>query len=144
MNKRQFLSAAAASLLALGGVSAALPAHVDTLGKCFGVAQAGHNDCAGLSRLHSCKGQSTMSSNPGDFAAKPTGTCAEFDARRPDVGFDTRCIALDAAAARWIGALRDALARIGDDVDVAAWLGDAVRAGWIDGIVAVTMKETLA
>ena len=78
MNKRQFLSTAAASLLALGGVSAALPAHADTMGKCFGVAQAGHNDCAGLSGLHSCKGQSTMSYNPGDFAVKPTGTCAKL------------------------------------------------------------------
>ena len=65
-------------------------------------------------------------------------------------GFDARCIALDPAAARWIGALRDAptlgaaLAHIGDDVDVAAWLGDAVRAGWIDGIEAVTTQETQA
>ena len=78
MNKRQFLNTAAASLLALGGVSAALPAHADTLGKCFGVAAAGHNDCAGLSGLHSCKGQSTTSYDPGDFAVKPAGTCARL------------------------------------------------------------------
>ena len=78
MNKRPFLGAAAASLLALGGVTAALPAHADTLGKCFGVAKAGQNDCAGLSGLHSCKGQSTMSYNPGDFAVKPAGTCAKL------------------------------------------------------------------
>ena len=78
MNKRQFLNTAAASLLALGGVSAALPAHADTLGKCFGVATAGHNDCAGLSGLHSCKGQATMNYNPGDFAVKPEGTCAKL------------------------------------------------------------------
>ena len=64
-------------------------------------------------------------------------------------GFDARCIALDAAGVRWIGALRDAptlgaaLERAGDDVDVAAWLGDAVRSGWIDGIDAVTTQETL-
>ena len=78
MNKRPFLNTAAASLLALGGVTAALPAHADTLGKCFGVAMAGHNDCAGLSGLHSCKGQSTMSYNPGDFVVKPEGTCAKI------------------------------------------------------------------
>ena len=78
MNKRQFLSTAAASLLALGGVSAALPAHADTLGNCFGVATAGHNECAGLSGLHSCKGTSTTSYNPGDFALKPAGTCARL------------------------------------------------------------------
>lgn len=78
MNKRQFLNTAAASLLALGGVSAALPAHADTLGKCFGVATAGHNECAGLSGLHSCKGTSTTSYNPGDFALEPAGTCAKL------------------------------------------------------------------
>ncbi len=78
MNKRQFLNTAAASLLALGGVSAMLPAHADTMGKCFGVAKAGQNDCAGLSGLHSCKGQSTANYNPGDFAVKPTGTCAKL------------------------------------------------------------------
>ena len=78
MNKRQFLSTAAASMLALGGVAAALPAHADTLGKCFGVATAGHNDCAGISGLHSCKGQSTTSYDPGDFAVKPAGTCAKL------------------------------------------------------------------
>ena len=64
-------------------------------------------------------------------------------------GFDARCMALDAAGVRWIRALRDAptlgaaLERAGDDVDVAAWLGDAVRGGWIDGIDTVTTQETL-
>ena len=78
MNKRRFLSTAAASLLALGGVTAVLPAQAAALGQCYGVAAAGHNDCAGLSGLHSCKGQSTMSYNPGDFAVEPTGTCAKL------------------------------------------------------------------
>ncbi len=78
MNKRHFLNTAAASLLALGGISAALPAHADTLGKCFGVATAGHNDCAGLSGLHSCKGQTNMNYNPGDFVVEPSGTCAKL------------------------------------------------------------------
>lgn len=78
MNKRQFLSTAAASMLALGGLAALGPAHADTLGKCFGVAKAGQNDCAGLSGLHSCKGQSTVSYDPGDFAIKPAGTCARL------------------------------------------------------------------
>ena len=82
MNQRPFLATAAASLLALGGL-AALPAHAGSLGQCYGVATAGHNDCAGLSGLHSCKGQSTTSYNPGDFVVKPTGTCARLGGLDP-------------------------------------------------------------
>ena len=78
MNKRQFLSTAAASMLALGALAAVPAAHAETMGKCFGVATAGHNDCAGLSGLHSCKGTSTMNYNPGDFVVKPTGTCEKL------------------------------------------------------------------
>ncbi len=62
-------------------------------------------------------------------------------------GFEARCIGLDAVALRWLRALREsttlgaALAQVGDDFDVGAWLADAVRAGWIDGVDAVTNKE---
>ncbi|MGA8008824.1 MAG: DUF2282 domain-containing protein, partial [Thiomonas sp.] len=59
MNKRQFLSTAAASMLAMGVLVATPAAHADSMSKCFGVATAGHNDCAGLSGLHSCKGTAT-------------------------------------------------------------------------------------
>ncbi|MDA8095615.1 MAG: DUF2282 domain-containing protein [Betaproteobacteria bacterium] len=78
MDKRQFLRAAAASLLAagvLGAMPNAQAADQGSMGKCFGIATAGHNDCAGLSGLHSCKGTSTESYNPGDFEVVPTGTC---------------------------------------------------------------------
>ena len=78
MNKRQFLSTAAASMLAMGALAIAPAAHAESMGKCFGVATAGHNDCAGLSGLHSCKGQATMNYNPGDFEVKPTGTCQKM------------------------------------------------------------------
>lgn len=62
-------------------------------------------------------------------------------------GFESHCIALDAAVARWIRALReaptlgDALEQVHDDFDVGAWLTAAVRAGWIDGVSAVTTEE---
>ena len=62
-------------------------------------------------------------------------------------GFEARCMALDAPALRWLRALREcatlgsALTRVGDDFDVAAWLADAVRAGWIDGVDAFTNQE---
>lgn len=78
MNKRQFLSTAAASMLAMGVLVATPAAHADSMSKCFGVATAGHNDCAGLSGLHSCKGTATMNYNPGDFVVKPAGTCEKL------------------------------------------------------------------
>ena len=78
MNKRQFINTAAASMLAMGVLAAAPAAHAEGMGKCFGVAKAGQNDCAGLSGLHSCKGTSTVSYNPGDFAVKPAGTCEKL------------------------------------------------------------------
>ena len=78
MNKRQFLNTAAASMLAMGVLAIAPAAHAESMGKCFGVATAGHNDCAGLSGLHACKGTTTANYNPGDFVIKPTGTCEKL------------------------------------------------------------------
>ena len=65
-------------------------------------------------------------------------------------GLEIHCVALDAGGARWIRALREAptlgaaLARSGEDFDVGGWLGDAVRAGWIDGVDPVTTEEARA
>ena len=78
MDKRHFVKTAASSLLALGIVAAAAPGQAASMDKCFGVAKAGQNDCAGISGLHSCKGSSTTSYDPGDFKAVPTGTCAKM------------------------------------------------------------------
>lgn len=64
--------------------------------------------------------------------------------------FETRCIALDDAGARWIRALLKAptlgaaLAEADDDFDAGAWLTQAVRAGWLDGVDAVTTEECKA
>ncbi|MHB1897531.1 MAG: BufA1 family periplasmic bufferin-type metallophore [Metallibacterium sp.] len=77
MNKHQFLSIAAASMIAAGALTAA-PAHAATLEKCFGIATAHHNDCAGISGLHSCKGTTPANYNPGDFRVVPTGTCEKM------------------------------------------------------------------
>ncbi|WP_297922273.1 DUF2282 domain-containing protein [Metallibacterium sp.] len=78
MNKYQILSVAAASLIAAGGLVAVPAAHAATMEKCFGIATAGHNDCAGISGLHSCKGQATAYYIPGDFRVVPTGTCEKM------------------------------------------------------------------
>lgn len=85
MNKRQFIQSSASTLLTLGILSTVSVAHADGHGlmkpgleKCYGVAIAGQNDCAGISGLHSCKGQSTVSHNPGDVLILPAGTCAKI------------------------------------------------------------------
>jgi uncharacterized membrane protein len=78
MDKRQFIKTAASSLLALGIVAAVPASQAASMDKCFGVAKAGQNDCRGLSGLHSCKGTSTTSYDPGDFNAVPTGTCTKM------------------------------------------------------------------
>ncbi|HUW28956.1 MAG TPA: DUF2282 domain-containing protein [Sulfuriferula sp.] len=78
MNRRKFVNTAAASLLALGVLAVAPVSQAASMDKCFGIAKAGQNDCAGLSGLHSCKGQSSVSDNPGDFKLVPTGTCAKM------------------------------------------------------------------
>jgi uncharacterized membrane protein len=78
MNKRQFINTAAASLLALGVLAVAPASQAAGMEKCFGIAKAGQNDCAGLSGLHSCKGTSTVSNDPGDFKIVPSGTCTKM------------------------------------------------------------------
>ena len=80
MNTRLIVSSALASALALGLVApvAAQDKPAAAKEKRYGIAKAGQNDCAGISGLHSCKGTSTTSYDPGDFAVKPTGTCKEM------------------------------------------------------------------
>jgi uncharacterized membrane protein len=72
-NKRQMLIAAAL-VGALGtGLSVA---HADEAKmKCFGVAKAGQNDCAGKSGTHSCAGKSTKDNDPLDFKMMSKQSC---------------------------------------------------------------------
>lgn len=44
--------------------------------KCYGVAKAGHNDCA--AGVHSCAGQSTKSFDKTSFVYLPTGACGKL------------------------------------------------------------------
>ena len=68
------ISAAVSGLLALGAVvisgQAADNAEKE---KCYGVAKAGKNDCAGAS--HSCAGQAKTDNDPKDWAYVPKGSC---------------------------------------------------------------------
>ncbi len=72
---------AASSLLgalALGVASAqAGPvAAPDNSQKCYGVAKAGHNDCA--AGVHSCAGQSVVNMDKSSFVYLPAGACAKL------------------------------------------------------------------
>jgi uncharacterized membrane protein len=68
------LAAAIGSLFVLSGAAtSATPADAPDMEKCYGVAKAGKNDCAGGG--HACAGQSTKSASPKEFVKLPKGTC---------------------------------------------------------------------
>lgn len=84
MNKDRFVANAAASLLALGILATAPASRAAAMEKCFGIAKAGQNDCAGahncatLTGLHGCKGTSKVNYDPADFRLVPAGTCTRM------------------------------------------------------------------
>ena len=77
MSNSHILSAAIGSLLVLGITSGSAFAAEKKMDKekCFGIAKAGMNDCAGDKSAHSCAGQATKDRDPMDFVAVPKGTC---------------------------------------------------------------------
>lgn len=70
--KSALLTAALGSLLALGSVMATAADDAGTE-KCYGVAKAGKNDCAGAK--HACAGQGTKAGDANEWVKVPTGTC---------------------------------------------------------------------
>jgi uncharacterized membrane protein len=83
MNPNSIASAALASVLAMGltGTAAAQDKPKE---KCFGVAEAGKNDCASLSGSHSCAGQSKVSKSMDEWKYVPKGTCKELGGKTAD------------------------------------------------------------
>ncbi|MDR3413643.1 MAG: DUF2282 domain-containing protein [Formivibrio sp.] len=74
MNKQILLSTALAAVLSAGMISPTFAA--DKMEKCYGVAKAGMNDCAGNN--HACAGQGTKDNDPGEFKAVKAGTCTQM------------------------------------------------------------------
>ena len=70
-SKSALLAAAVSSLFAL--TTTAFAAEAGTSEKCYGVAKAGKNDCAG--GAHACAGQSSKDKSPREFIELPKGTC---------------------------------------------------------------------
>jgi len=70
---------AISSLLALGLAAVATPvfaADAPDTEKCYGVAKAGKNDCAGAA--HSCAGQAKVDGGGKDWVTVPKGTCEKL------------------------------------------------------------------
>jgi uncharacterized membrane protein len=68
--------AAISSLLALGTLSVAplaIAADKPDVEKCYGIAKAGKNDCAGAA--HACSGQSKQDAGAKEWVSLPKGTC---------------------------------------------------------------------
>ncbi len=75
MKAREFTAMALAGAMAaaLGSVTSSAPAMAQQMEKCYGVAQAGENDCK--AGAHDCKGHSTVDYDPASFKLVPEGTC---------------------------------------------------------------------
>jgi uncharacterized membrane protein len=70
-SKAAILAAAIGSVFMLSATAfAADDANTE---KCYGVAKAGKNDCAG--GAHACAGQSSKDKSAREFIALPKGTC---------------------------------------------------------------------
>jgi uncharacterized membrane protein len=77
MNKSAALSAALASVFALGIVASPVVAAADKE-KCYGVAKKGANDCASANGSHSCAGQAKADNDPNEWVFVATGTCEKM------------------------------------------------------------------
>lgn len=82
MNQRALIAAAAASLLST--MLMATPAMAQDKEKCYGIAEAGKNDCANLAGTHSCAGQSKVAMDAGEWKYVAKGTCADMKGMTAD------------------------------------------------------------
>ena len=73
MRNRLYVASAMAAAITLAGCAGSAKIVSTTSEKCYGVAQAGKNDCA--TEAHACKGQALATKSPGDFLNLPLGTC---------------------------------------------------------------------
>ncbi|HEY5103049.1 MAG TPA: DUF2282 domain-containing protein [Steroidobacteraceae bacterium] len=74
-SKTAMLAAAVGSLMALR-VPFLAAADAPATEKCYGVAKAGKNDCAGPG--HVCAGLAKTDANPDEWLAVPQGTCEKI------------------------------------------------------------------
>ncbi len=78
MDRNFIVRTAFASMLALSAVGVAQAADEAGKDQCFGIAKAGHNDCASASGSHACAGQAKTDNAAGDFKYVAKGTCEKM------------------------------------------------------------------
>lgn len=75
--KRAVIGSAISGMLALGALAVATQGFTQEDNadkeKCYGVAKAGKNDCAGPG--HTCQGQAKTDGDPQEWLYVPAGTC---------------------------------------------------------------------
>lgn len=76
MNQRKMIASTAATLMSLALLAG--PAAAAEKEKCFGIAKAGQNDCASISGVHSCAGQSKVDMDKGEWKYVAKGTCKDL------------------------------------------------------------------
>lgn len=82
--KHRLLTIAALTLATAGSLTSVEPAFAAGKEKCYGVAKAGHNDCANLAGTHSCAAQSTVDFDIGEYKIVDAGTCSALGGHSPD------------------------------------------------------------
>jgi uncharacterized membrane protein len=74
--KKIAIAAAVGSFLTVGIASVASAADAAAAPKCYGVAKAGKNDCAGNG--HSCAGQAKKDNDPNEWKHVPKDECEKM------------------------------------------------------------------
>lgn len=74
--KTAAIAAAIGSLLAMAASPSMAGEDAAAREKCYGVAKAGKNDCAG--NAHSCAGQAKTDHDPGEWKYVPRGECEKM------------------------------------------------------------------
>ena len=75
MKQRTFIATTAIALLTGLLATQSMTANAQAKEKCYGIAEAGKNDCANASGTHSCSGQSKVSKDPGEWKYVAKGAC---------------------------------------------------------------------
>lgn len=74
---KTLIASALGAVVAIGALASA-PAAAADKEKCYGIAQAGKNDCASATGAHSCAGQAKMDKDPGDWKYVAKGSCEKM------------------------------------------------------------------
>ena len=82
MKQATLIAATAATLLSI--TLASVPASAAEKEKCFGIAKAGQNDCASVSGVHSCAGQSKVDMDKTEWKYVAKGTCKDMNGLTAD------------------------------------------------------------